>query len=167
MEVTHLYLSNEKEIGILGDWGVGAPGLAIKMEELIALGTKPFIAVGIAGGLMNHHKIADMVFCPEALAEDGVAHLYLNGKDVVSASSEMLDHWRWFEGEKSLTPLSPAMAWSFSAIFRENIEDVYRVEEKGCSVVEMEAATLYAIAEEKNVQALTLFVISDFITEKE
>ena len=58
------------------------------------------------------------------------------------------------------------MAWSFSAIFRETIADVLRVREEGCSVVEMEAATLYAIGEEKGVQMLTLFVISDSITEE-
>jgi len=166
-EVTHLYLSDEKEVGILGDWGVGAPGLAIKMEELIALGAKRFVAVGTAGGLMNAHKIADMVLCTKALAEDGVAHLYLNGESVVEADPEMIIEFRQFEREKSLSAFAPVMAWSFSAIFRETVEDVCRVGEKGCSVVEMEAATLYAIAKEKKVQALTLFVISDSITKEE
>ena len=166
-EVTHLYLSDEKEIGILGDWGVGAPGLAIKMEELVALGVKRFIAIGTAGGLMYHHKIADQVLCPKALAEDGVAHLYLNGENVVEADSEMIIEWRQFEKERSLSAFAPAMAWSFSAIFRETVEDVLRVEKQGCSVVEMEAATFYAIAKEKKVKALTLFVISDSISEEE
>ncbi len=166
-EVTHLYVGGQKEVGILGDWGVGAPGLAIKMEELIALGTKRFIAVGTAGGLMYHHRIADKVLCPKALAEDGVAHLYLHGGSVADADSEMIVAWREFEKEKSLPAFAPAMAWSFAAIFKETVEDVYRVEEKGCSVVEMEAATLYAVAQEKEVQALTLFVISDVITAEE
>ena len=49
--VTHFYINEEGTAGILGDWGVGAPGLAIKMEELIALGIKKFIAIGTAGGL--------------------------------------------------------------------------------------------------------------------
>ncbi len=70
--LSHLYVSNDRKIGILGDWGVGAPALAIKMEELIVLGTKRFIAIGTAGGLLDAHKIADFVLCPKALAEDGV-----------------------------------------------------------------------------------------------
>lgn len=166
-EVSHLYLSHEKEVGILGDWGVGAPGLAIKMEELIALGSKRFIAVGTAGGLMNAHKIADNVLCSKALGEDGVAHLYLKGENIVEADVEMVRDFRRFKEEKALATLPEAVAWSFSAIFKETLEDVYRVSEKGCSVVEMEVATLYAIAKEKEVQALTLFVISDSITEQE
>ena len=35
--VTHLYVRENRQAGILGDWGVGAPGLSIKMEELVAI----------------------------------------------------------------------------------------------------------------------------------
>jgi len=166
--VTHFYLSNASQVGILGDWGVGAPGLAIKLEELIALGAKRFIAVGTAGGLMNAHKIADCVLCPKALAEDGVAHLYLpQGQQAAEADPQMRLEWTQFVKERSLPEFHLAMAWSFSAIFRETVADVCRVSEQGCSVVEMEAATLYAISQEKGVQALTLFVISDSITQED
>ena len=95
--VTHLYLPEDGQVAVLGDWGVGAPGLAIKIEELIALGSKRFIAVGTAGGLMNAHEIADFVLCTKALAEDGVAHLYLpEGQNVAAASPEMMDEWSQF-----------------------------------------------------------------------
>lgn len=165
--VTHLYLPEDGRVGVLGDWGVGAPGLAIKIEELIALGSKRFVAVGTAGGLMNAHEIADFVLCPKALAEDGVAHLYLpEGQNVAAASPEMVDEWTQFAKGRDLPQFQPAMAWSFSALFRETVADVLRVREEGCSVVEMEAATLYAIGQEKGVQVLTLFVISDSITEE-
>lgn len=165
--VTHFYTLNDSQVGILGDWGVGAPGLAIKMEELIALGAKRFIAVGTAGGLMNAHRIADFVICPKALAEDGVAHLYLPaGQKAVDADLQTMQEWLDFAKQRSLPHFRPGMAWSFSAIFRETVADVYRVREQGCSVVEMEAATLYAIGHEKGVSALTLLVISDSITEE-
>lgn len=166
--VTHFYLIDGDRVGILGDWGVGAPGLAIKMEELVALGTKRFIAVGTAGGLMDEHKIADFVLCPKALAEDGVAHLYLSDNtQMAHADSQLMSEWNHFAQEHSLPQFNPAIAWSFSAIFRETLEDVYRVQKQGCSVVEMEAATLYAIGKEKGVRTLTLFVISDSITDKD
>lgn len=166
--VTHFYIDkSDASVGILGDWGVGAPGLAIKMEELIALGAKRFIAIGTAGGLMNAHKIADLIICSKALGEDGVAHLYLpEGKSIAEADLEMIEQWNSFATERELPSFQTGMAWSFSAIFRETIADVMRVNELGCTVVEMEAATLYAIAQEKGVQALTLFVISDSITQE-
>ena len=165
--VTHCYLCPGATVGILGDWGVGAPGLAVKMEELIFLGTKRFIAVGTAGELMSTHQIGDFILCPKALAEDGVAHLYLpHGQQTVDADQEMLLEWADFTKKRSLPPFRLGMAWSFPAIFRETLADVYRVQSLGCSVVEMEAATLYAIGQEKRVQTLSLFVITDSITEE-
>jgi len=162
--VSHFYLLNDGQVGVLGDWGVGAPGLAIKVEELIVLGTKRFIAIGTAGTL-DGHQIADFVLCPKALAEDGVAHLYLpQGQIAVEADLQMILEWTRFAKKRSLPSFPPAMAWSFSALFRETVADVYRVRKQGCSVVEMEAATLYAIGQEKGVQTLSLFVISDAIT---
>lgn len=165
--VTHFYMLENGRVGVLGNWGVGAPALAIKMEELVVLGTKRFVAVGTAGGLMNQHEIADFVFCPKALAEDGVAHLYLpSHQSSIEADREMLSEWADFTKERALPQFHPAMAWSFSALFRETVEDVLRVNKLGCSVVEMEAATLYAIGKDKKVQTLSLFVISDLITQE-
>jgi len=163
--VSHFHVRDDGKVGILGDWGVGAPGLAIKIEELIALGTKRFIAVGTAGSLMNSHAIADFVLCPKALAEDGVAHHYLpQGKNVAEADEQMIMEWESFVKARSLPQFHSGMAWSFAALFRESVEDVCRVSEAGCSLVEMEAATLYAIGHDKQLQTLTLVVISDQIT---
>lgn len=164
--VSHFYVDGG-QVGILGDWGVGAPGLSIKIEELIALGANQFIAVGTAAGLMNAHDIADFVFCPKALAEDGVAHLYLpEGKRSAEADPQLLSEWNEFAKNRSLPPFRPAFAWSFSALFRETVADVLRVHKEGYTVVEMEAATLYAIGLEKGVQTLSLFTISDSITQE-
>lgn len=166
--VTHFYINDDGNLGILGDWGVGAPGLAIKMEELIALGAKRFIAVGTAGSLLNAHRIADFVLCRKALAEDGVAHLYLPpNHPIVEADPQMAADWHSFAKEYSLPSFADGISWSFSAIFRETLADIYRVEKQGCSTVEMEAATLYAIGRAKKVQTLTLLVISDSLTEKD
>jgi purine-nucleoside phosphorylase len=163
--VSHFHFLDDGKVGILGDWGVGAPGLAIKIEELIVLGAKRFIAVGTAGSLMNSHAIADFVLCPKALAEDGVAHHYLPpGKDVAEADEQMIMEWESFVKAHSLPQFHSGMTWSFAAIYRETVEDVCRVSEAGCTLVEMEAATLYAIGHNKQIQALTLVVISDQIT---
>lgn len=165
--VTHLYLAEDRSVGVLGDWGVGAPGLAIKVEELIALGAKRFIAIGTAGGLLNEHQMADFVLCPKALAEDGVAHHYLPiGQQIIDADSQMILDWAGFAKERQIPEFKHAPAWSFSALFRETVADVLRVRDQGCSVVEMEAATLYAIGRDKCVQTLSLFVISDMITQE-
>jgi uridine phosphorylase len=162
----NLYLVDNGQVGILGGWGMGAPALSIRMEELIALGVKKFIAVGTAGTLMNQHQIGDFVMAPKALAEDGVAHLYLiKGERFAEADEKMHSTWCEFVKRHSLPRFHTTPAWSFSAMFRETPADVDRVTKQGCGVVEMEAATLYAIGHEMGAQTLSLFVISDSITQ--
>lgn len=160
-----LFLTSDGKVGILGGWGVGAPALSGKLEQLAALGATTFIAVGTAGTLLRSHAIGDMILCSSALAEDGVAHLYLPKEEAFANMSQSLaEDWHAFASQESLSTFHKAQAWSFSAIFRETPADVARVYQRGCRVVEMEAATLYAFAKVKKVQALSLFVISDCLT---
>ena len=162
--VPNLYLFHEGQIGVLGGWGLGAPALSVELEELIVLGVKKFIAVGMAGTLLQKHAIADFIVTPKALAEDGVAHLYLEGKHFAEADKQLLREWNRFVAEHSLPHFHEASTWSFSTIYKETPEDIDRVTKLGYDVVDMEAATLYAIGQDKGVQTLSLFVISDSIT---
>ncbi len=162
--IPELYLIDGGQIGVLGGWGMGAPALSVKMEQLIALGVKKFIAVGTAGTLLDQHPIGSFIIATKALAEDGVAHLYLKGESYAEADAELFSQWSAFIKQRSYPSFEQAAAWSFPALFRETPADVKRVTDQGYDVVEMEAATLYAIGKEKGVQALTLFVISDSIT---
>lgn len=161
---SNLFLLDEGEIGVLGGWGMGAPTLASKMEQLIALGVKQFIAVGTAGTLLNKHSIGDFIITTKALAEDGVAHLYLEGQLYASVDNKLFSLWNDFIKKHDHPFFHSAGSWSFPAIFRETPADVKRVTDQGFDVVEMEAATLYSIGQNKGVQALSLFVISDSIT---
>jgi purine-nucleoside phosphorylase len=164
---SNLYLHEGGKIGILAGWGMGSPALSAKMEQLIVLGVKQFLAVGTAGTLLNRHAIGDFIIATKALAEDGVAHLYLQGETYANADNQLFSQWNSFIKEHSHPPFHSAASWSFPAIFRETPADVKRVTDLGYDVVEMEAATLYAIGKIKGVQTLSLFVISDSITLEE
>jgi uridine phosphorylase len=161
---SNLYLLDENKVGILAGWGMGAPALANKVEQLIALGVKKFLAVGIAGSLMDRHPVGDFILCTRALAEDGVAHHYLDGQDYAPSSPQLMAAWKAYSEKNQLPPFHEAGSWSFSAIFKESPAHIQRVVNLGYDVVEMEAATLNAICQEKGAQSLSLFVISDSIT---
>lgn len=160
-----LYLLKRGEVGILGGWGFGASALAGYLEQLIVLGVKKFIAIGTAGALMHQYAIGDFILPSKALAEDGVSHLYLPKKEKFAEAQEsMLLAWESFRNSNQLGHFHNTYSWSFPAIFRETPKDIKRVAKLGCGVVEMEAATLYAIGQLKNVSTLSLFVVSDSIS---
>ena len=157
-----LYYVNEK-VAIMANWGFGAGPLAAKLEQFVVLGVKTFIAIGTAGSL-NKHQVGDFIISPAALAEDGVAIHYLpKGQVQVKASVELIEKWNEFS--LNLAPFKSASSWSFPAIFRETSSDIIRVKRHGFTVVEMESATLYAIGQEKGVKTLSLYVISDILSE--
>lgn len=157
---SNLYVSQKSNVGILGGWGIGAPALAIQVELLAAVGVKRFIGVGTAGALLNKFEIGDFVIATKALGEDGVAHLYLDGPNFAEGNLELNAQWRDYASDLNFYE---ATAWSFSAFFRERYSDVIRVVEKGCDVVEMETATLFAIVQERGLEAMALYVVSDVI----
>ena len=164
---SNLYYIHNGEIGILGGWGMGSPALAAKLEQLIEMGAKRYIAIGLAGSLVEGHKIGDFAISTQALAEDGVSHHYLP-EDVsfASADAALVELWGRFAKAEGLPDFHGIPTWSFSAIFRETPRAIKRVRALGCGLVEMEAATLYAMGQDKGVQTLSLFVVSDTLTEE-
>jgi uridine phosphorylase len=115
---------------------------------------------------MSKHQIGEFIVASKALAEDGVAHLYLKNKNFAKVDQNLACLWSNFAKNRELPNFHEAGAWSFSAIFRETPADIIRVSKQGYDVVEMEAATLYAIAEEKGVHAISFFVISDSLSQE-
>lgn len=163
-----LHVIDDGKLGVVGDFGIGAPAMVHRVEELIALGVKRFILVGLAGSLTNDLSIGDYALCTQALSEDGVGHLYMPpGEKFSSATPALREAWSRFIGKHhpSHPKFHSVSSWSFPVIFRESQEDIERVTNLGCSTVEMEVGALYAIAREKDVEALALFLISDSLAE--
>jgi len=160
--LTKLYMLDGGKVGIMGGFGCGAPALSIKMEELIVWGVKKFISVGTAGSLSEEFPIGTMTIGTKALCgEDGVSQLYMTEGGLFAESCrDLFGMWEEFVKKEEQT-FHPVSAWTFSNPYRETHKDILRVKDLGCHVVEMEAATLYAMSKEKGVQALALFVISD------
>ncbi len=160
----YLHLIEDGKVGILGGFGLGAPALIHRMEELAAFGVKRFIAVGLAGSLIEELSPGDYIICNKGLSEDGVGHLYLSENERFAfATPRLLSAWKRFIKAKHSKhkPFHEAATWSFPVLFKETKEDVDRVIRLGCDTVEMEAAAFYAFAQDKQVEALALFVISD------
>ena len=85
------------------------------------------------------------------------------------ANLALIEKWKLFMQTKhSNNPqFKSAVSWSYPVLFRETQEDVARVTALGCNTVEMEVAAFFAIAKEKGVTPLALYVISDSLASGE
>jgi len=157
-----LYVFKDKSVGVTGGFGIGSPALAMQMEKLLALGVRRCILVGNAGALSKELSIGEHVVCARALkADDALSCLYVPGKrGFVDADQELLERWEKISGAPRVS------TWTFSSLFFETPRRIRKARRLGCSVVEMEVATFYALARAKQVRALALFIVSDHVTEK-
>lgn len=159
------YILKNNNVGIL-NVGIGAPAIAVAMEELIALGTKKFLNIGTAGGIQKNLKLADIVVCNRAVRDEGVSHHYLEPSKFIDLSSELTE---LLYNELTKNNLEPkrGTTWTIDAPYRETVEELSTYQTEGVMTVDMEAAALAAIAKVRKKEFAAAFVISDLLGELE
>ena len=130
--------------------GVGAPLAAGFLEELIALGGKYFIACGGCGVLDERIALGHPVVVSSAVRDEGTSYHYLPPSREVQASPEAV---RAIEEvlKQNHVDYKVGKAWTTDALYRETQARREKRVAEGCSVVEMEAAALFAVAKFRGV----------------
>lgn len=130
--------------------GVGAP-LAVGMfEELIARGSRKFIACGGAGVLKQEIVAGHLIVPTSAVRDEGTSYHYLPPAREVEAHPDAIAA---IEAtlQKHHGPYLLGKTWTTDAIYRETPDKVKLRREEGCITVEMEAAAFFAVAQFRNV----------------
>lgn len=153
-------------IGVVSQFGFGAPALTIQLEMLVALGAKKFIGVGTSGSLIGDVNVGDLILCTKAVRDEGVSYHYVPPSEFSYPSESLNQTLREAAKKKKLT-LKEAPTWTTDAIYRETLEEVEHYRQQGVHTVDMEASALFAVARHRNVQASSLFAISDLLTGEE
>ena len=130
--------------------GVGAPVAAGLLEEVIAFGSRKFIACGGAGVLDKDIQVGHLIVVSSAVRDEGVSYHYLPPSREVTADPL---------GVEALTKILEARGmphrlgktWTTDAPYRETPDVIARRKAEGCLTVEMEAASLMAVAHYRKV----------------
>jgi uridine phosphorylase len=162
----HALDRTEGRVGVVGRFGIGAPVATVVLEELIALGARRFLSIGVAGGLTDDLTTGETVVCTSAIRDEGVSHHYLGPDDPARPDASLtaaLEAQLTAEGR----PFRTGPAWTIDAIFRETVDEAVHFAEQGVLCVEMEAAALFAVAEHRGVALASAFCISDSLASGE
>lgn len=130
--------------------GVGAPLAGAMFEELIARGSRKFIACGGAGvvrkEIVSHH----LVVPTSAVRDEGTSYHYLPPAREVAAHPVAV---QTIESvlQAHHVPYLTGKTWTTDAIYRETPKKVELRRSEGCLTVEMEAAAFLAIAQFRRV----------------
>jgi uridine phosphorylase len=145
----------------IGDFEMGAPAVANKMEELIAWGAQQFISIGTAGSLQPKAKIGDIIVCEKAIRDESTSHHYLPPTKYIHAPRRMTSKLQ-HQLKKAEIPFLIGSTWTTDRFYHQTAEEVTHYQKEGVLTVEMQTAALFAVAHFYQVDLGTMFTISAF-----
>lgn len=143
----YTYAHDGLEFGIVG-CAVGAPFAVLVAEELFASGCRLLISVTSSGQILPRQEPPFFVLIERALRDEGTSYHYLPPSDYAHAPSDLLAA---LDGafDRLAQPVHRGATWTTDAPFRETEVAIAQARAEGILAVEMEAAALYAFAQER------------------
>jgi uridine phosphorylase len=130
--------------------GVGAALAAGFTEELIAIGVRQFIACGGCGVLDKDIAVGYPVILTSAVRDEGTSYHYLPPSREAHPSAQAVAALEQ-ACQQAGQPYRLGKAWTTDGLYRETTARRARRQAEGCSVVEMEAAAFFAVAQFRRV----------------
>lgn len=153
-------------VGVLGNFGIGAPTTAMLMDELIADGVETFLSIGFAGCLDDSIGVGEFIVCEKAIRDEGTSHHYVESEKYAYPSESLIVEAKRLLGDRDASyHLGPS--WTTDAVYRETKAEVERYAEEGVLTVDMEASAVFAVAAHRGVEAGAMFVVSDYLGPSE
>jgi DeoD family purine-nucleoside phosphorylase len=138
--------------------GMGGPSAAIVIAELADLGARTLLRVGTCGALHNSLALGELLIASQALATDGTSRA-LGAGARVAASPDLLDRLIAAAGQDARH--GPVVSSDLFYDGREGTELDWLAD--GALAVEMETATLFALAARRGLEAGSVLIVSDIV----
>lgn len=145
--------------------GMGGPQVAIGIEELAHMGADTFIRVGSCGTLQDYVKVGDVIVPSGVVRGGATGHAYLPPAFPAAPSFGVLT--ALIQAAEALTiPVRVGITWS-SDVFYADGDPAYvaKLKEAGVLAVEMEADTLFVVANYRGWRAGAIFANDGTSTE--
>ena len=144
--------------------GVGAPLAACLFEEVIALGCRKFIACGGAGVLDNSIETGIFLIPVCAIRDEGTSYHYLPPSREVSATPQAVDAIMEVLKNKGID-CRLIKTWTTDGFYRETPQKIQLRKSEGCLTVEMETASLFAVAQYRKVELGQILYSGDLLSD--
>ncbi|MFL5824420.1 MAG: purine-nucleoside phosphorylase [Solirubrobacteraceae bacterium] len=138
--------------------GMGGPSAAIVIAELADLGAETLIRVGTCGALVAGLALGDLIVATEALRFDGTSSALLQ-TGALCPDAELIRALQAAAGERT----SSGPVASTDLFYDGPPEDGQRWLGAGAVAVEMETATLFALAQRRSLRAASLLLVTDLL----
>lgn len=139
---------------------IGAPATVGLLEEILVKGGKKILLFGSCGSLDNNISDGHIVVPTHAYRDEGTSYHYVSAAD--GDFIEVKTANRTFEILKELNiPVIYGKTWTTDAIYRETKRNKEQRKQDGCITVEMECASVMALAQYRNADIFQFLYTAD------
>ena len=146
--------------------GVGAPQCVGQQEELYALGAKCLVLFGTCGVLDRNIADCAVILPTSAMRDEGTSYHYAPPEDEIAVNVHHGEMFRRLMEEMKL-PCVTGKCWTTDSMYRETREKTARRKAEGCICVDMECASVAAVARFRGKEALHFFYAADNLDNAE
>jgi uridine phosphorylase len=155
----------QKEIAFYLTW-LGAPATVSLLEEAIAKGGKKILLFGSCGSLNKDITAGHIIVPTWAYRDEGTSYHYMSASDGDYVEVKSAKHLEEILTELKV-PYTCGKTWTTDAFFRETRKNMELRKSDGCLTVEMECASVMAMAQFRGVKAYQFLYSADNLDGEE
>lgn len=142
---------------------IGAPMAVMTLEKIIAMGARRIVVLGTCGALAQELAHGDVLLPQWAVSGEGTSRHYPLAK-APRVSSKLQSAVASALQQSGVDAIEGGGVWSTDAPFRETRAQVSRYQEQGVAAVDMEFSALLAVAAFRQVELVSVMVVSDLLS---
>ena len=139
---------------------VGAPAATVAYEELLAKGLDKLIIFGTCGVLDNSIEDLAIIIPNSAIRDEGTSYHYKEPSNEIKVNNKYKSEFIEILNKNNVS-YTEGKVWTTDAPYRETRDKVIKRKEQDCICVDMECASINAVAEFRNKELFQFFYAAD------
>lgn len=139
---------------------VGAPACVVGYEEVIAMGLETLILFGTCGVLDQEIEDCSIIIPTSAIRDEGTSYHYVKESEEISVNEQYIPLFEQVLEAHRYSHIK-GKTWTTDAPYRETRGKMEHRKEQGCLCVEMECASMSAVAKFRGKPFFTFFYAAD------
>lgn len=139
---------------------LGGPAAGISYEDAMAMGLDKLIAFGTCGVLDKAIEDLSIIIPTKAYRSDGLSYHYEKANEFINVNEKYVNLFEDILKEHQYS-YTKGYVWTTDALYRETKRKMEEKKKKGCICVDMECASLSAIAKFRKKDFFEFFYAAD------
>lgn len=140
--------------------GVGAPQCVGEQEEIYTMGVETLVLFGTCGVLDAAIGDCAVILPTSAMRDEGTSYHYAPPSDEIAVNTHYVPLFRQLMADLKLACVE-GKCWTTDSMYRETREKIARRKAAGCICVDMECASVAAVAQFRQKEVLQFFYAAD------